>query len=236
MRNFSITRHLMLATAAWQGEGSASGAAAPAAATKAKKEQVAIRDWMNLAGQPLEGGKEGEAVGFRYIHLATAKSLLATYNPETDQPPAGSFFEAVCGEAGKRDTMLAIFGGLTLAGNVVNTAHNGPKGDPSINPIPLIAERFKELEAGVWADRASGVGGVRYDKEKLSAAIAQAKGESDPAPYLAKMETKVDPKTGAVVANDAKGAISYGAYALRNAKVKAAYDALTGGGSDIGAL
>lgn len=208
----------------------------PAPAAKPKKEAVAIRDWMNTAGQPLESGKEGEAVGFRYIHLATAKALLPTYNPEADQPPAGSFFEAVVGEAGKRDTMLAIFGGLTLAGNIVNTVQNGPKGDPSINPIPLIAERFKELEAGVWADRAGGIGGVRYDKEKLSAAIAQAKGEADPAPYLAKMESKVDPKSGVVVASDTKGAISYGAYALRNAKVKAAYDALTGGGSDIGAL
>jgi hypothetical protein len=50
------------------------------------------------------------------------------------------------------------------------------------------------------------------------------------------MDHKVNPKTGQVVADDTKGAISYGAFALRNAKVKAAYDALTGGGVDIGAL
>lgn len=205
---------------------------APAAATK--KQAVAIRDWMNAAGQPLESGKEGEAVGFRYIHLGSAKKANPQYNPETDQAPDGTFFDY--NPTGTAALMLAIFGGLTLAGNVVNTATNGPKGDPNINPISLIRDRFAELETGVWADRAAGSGGVRYDKEKLSAAIAQAKGESDPAPYLGKMENKVDQKTGAVVANDAKGAISYGAYALRNAKVKAAYDALTGGGSDIGAL
>lgn len=204
------------------------------AAGKTKREAVAVRDWMNANSQPVESGKESEAVGFRYIHLPTAKKLNPAYNPETDQPPAEAFFDF--NPTGANAVMLAIFGGLTLAGNVVNTAVNGPKGDPSLNPIPLIAERFKEIEAGVWADRAAGVGGVRYDKEKLSAAIAQAKGESDPAPYLAKMEAKVDAKTGAVVANDTKGAISYGAYALRNAKVKAAYDALAGTGTDIGSL
>lgn len=205
-------------------------------AAKTKREAVAIRDWINTAGQPVESGKENEAVGFRYIHLPTAKRLAPAYNPETDQPHTEAVFEAVVGEAGKRDTMLAIFGGLTLCGNIVNTATNGPKGDPNTNPIPLIADRFKELETGVWADRATGVGGVRYDKEKLAAAIAQAKGEADAAPYLAKMEHKVDPKTGAVVPADTKAAISYGAFALRNAKVKAAYDALTGGGTQIDAL
>lgn len=212
--------------------------AAPAA--KAKKEQVAIRDWMNANSQPVESGKEAEAVGFRYIHLPTAKKLNPQYNPETDQPPAESFFDHTFPAIGQPVTadllMSGIFGALTLAGNVVNTAVNGPKGDPSLNPVPLIADRFKDIEAGIWADRAGGVGGVRYDKEKLAAAIAQAKGEADPAPYLAKMESKVDAKTGAVVANDTKGAISYGAYALRNAKVKGAYDTLAGSGTDIGSL
>ena len=161
---------------------------------------------------------------------------MPAYNPESDSPPAGSFFDYVCGEAGHSATMLACFGGLTLAGNIVNTATNGPKGEPALNPIPLIEERFKEIDAGQWADRAAGVGGIRYDKEKLAAAIAQAKSESDPAPYLLKMEGKVDPRTGIVVPNDTKGAISYGAFALRNAKVKEAYDALTGGGVKLDTL
>lgn len=207
------------------------------AAVKPKKEQIAIRDWLNAAKQPLESGKEAEVAGIRYIHLPSAKKANPQYNPETDTAPDGTAFELdLVALPDVARLMLAAFGAQTLAGNVVNTATNGPKGDPNINPVSLIVDRFKELASGVWADRAAGVGGVRYDKEKLSAAIAQAKGETDPAPYLAKMEHKVDQKTGAVVANDAKGAISYGAYALRNAKVKAAYDALTGGGSDIGAL
>lgn len=207
------------------------------APAKAKKQQVAIRDWLNSASQPLESGKESEVNGIRYIHLPTAKRLVPAYNPETDTAPDGSAFELNLTKLPQHALfMLAAFGSQTLAGNVVNTAVNGPKGDPAINPVPLITSRFDEIVAGNWSDREAGVGGVRYDKEKLAAAIAQAKGEADPAPYLVKMETKVDPKTGATVPNDTKGAISYGAYALRNAKVKGAYDVLAGTGADINAL
>lgn len=205
-------------------------------AEKAKKVAVALRDWIDADGKPVESGAEASATGFRYTHLPSARKVNPAFNPETDKPDPTAVFEIQFGNPGEIETMLAIFGGLTLAGNVVNTAINGPKGDPSINPIPLITERFAELDKGVWADRATGVGGVRYDKEKLAAAIATAKGETDAAPYLLKMENKVDPKTGQVVAADTKGAISYGAFALRNAKVKSAYDALTGGGVQIDAL
>lgn len=202
----------------------------------AKRAAIAVRDWIDENGKPLTTGEEKAAVGFRYIHLPTAKGLKPDYNPETDSPPAGSFYDYVIGEAGHASTMLGIFGGLTLAGNIVNSATNGTKGDPNANPIPLIEARFKEIEDGTWADRATGVGGVRYDKDKLAAAIASAKGETDPAPYLAKMEHKVDPKSGATVPDDTKGAISYGAYALRVPKVKQAYDTLTGGGTSIDTL
>lgn len=215
-------------------------ATASTATAKPKRETVALRDWINPNAQPVESGKEGEAIGFSYTHLPSAKRANPAFNPETDQPdPSCAFvktFPAVGQPATPDMLMCAIFGGLTLSGNIVNTATNGPKGDPNLNPIELIRERFAEMENGVWADRATGVGGVRYDKDKLAEAIATAKGESDPAPYLAKMDNKVDPKTGAVVANDTKGAISYGAFALRNGKVKQAYDTITGGGADIGAL
>lgn len=207
------------------------------AETKVKKQQAAIRDWINENGQPVDSGEEGKATGFRYTHLATAKRLVPAFNPETDKAPDGSFFEYQFGDPGSVETMLAIFGGLTLAGNVVNTATNGPKGDPAADVIPMISDRFAELEKGTWADRATGIGGVRYDKDQLSQAIANAKGETDPAPYLAKMENKVDPKSGAVVAADTKGAISYGAFALRNPRVQEAYEKITGKGRvELGAL
>jgi hypothetical protein len=207
---------------------------------KAKRETVALRDWIDANGKPVESGKESSAIGFSYTHLPTAKRINPNFNPETDTADSSAVHMHVFPQVGEPVTaellMCGIFGGLTLAGNIVNTATNGPKGDPSMNPIPLIAERFNELTTGVWADRATGVGGVRYDKEKLAQAIATAKGETDPAPYLAKMDNKVDPKTGGVVPADTKAAISYGAFALRNAKVKDAYDALTGGGTQISAL
>jgi hypothetical protein len=208
--------------------------------TAPTKKQIAVRDWIDPDGNPVNTGEESKAVGPRYIHLPTAKRLQPNYNPESDAPPPGAVFDKVFPAVGEPMTVgalqYAIFGAHTLWGNVVNSATNGPKGDPDADVIPLIAERDADIEKGIWADRATGVGGVRYDKEKLAAAIAKAKGESDPAPYLAKMEGKVDPKTGATVAADTKGAISYGAFALRNARVKDAYDALTGGGTKLDVL
>lgn len=204
---------------------------------KAKKQAVAIRDWLDANYAPLATGDEAKTIGFRYIHLPSARKANAQYNPETDPAPQGTSYDCdLRSMSPEAVLMLATFGGLTLAGNVVNSAVNGPKGDPNINPISLIEERFKEIDAGTWAERAAGVGGVRYDKDKLAAAIASAKGETDPAPYLARMDKKVDPKTGAEVAADTKGAISYGARAMRNAAVKAAYDALTGGGTSLDSI
>lgn len=208
-----------------------------AATPAAKRQAVAIRDWINDNGQPVDAGQENTATGFRYIHLPTAKRLDPAFNPETSAVPAGAAFEVKLGAAGTTATMLAIMGGLTLAGNVANTLTNGPKGDPDADVISAITERFAELDKGIWADRSTGVGGVRYDAEKLAMAIATAKGETDPAPYAKKIaEIKVDPKSGAAVAGDSKGAISYGAYALRNVNVKAQYEKLTGGGVELGSL
>lgn len=206
------------------------------AAAKTKRETVALRDWIDASGAPLATGDEAKVAGLRYTHLTSVKRANPSFNPETDTPPTDCVFAFnVDPNADVATKMLAVFGGLTLAGNIVNSATNGAKGDPNLNPISLIQERFEEIVGGKWADRAEG-GGVRYDKEKLATAIAQAKGETDHTPYLEKMANKVDPKTGAKVADDTKGAISYGAFALRNAKVKQAYDALTGGGTQIDAL
>jgi hypothetical protein len=204
-------------------------------AAKAKRAPVAIREWIDNKGNPVETGKEAEAVGFRYISLTAAKAINPAYNPESDSPPAGAYFDYVCGEAGQPATMLACFGGLTLAGNVANSINNGDKGDPTANPIPDITARFQEIDKGVWTDRKGG-GGIRYDREKLAAAIASAKGEADPAPYLAKLDIKVDANIGTPVPADTKGAISYGAFALRVPQVKEAYDKLTGGGVRISML
>lgn len=196
---------------------------------KPKKVAIAVRDWLDAQGNPLSPGDEAKVAGIRYTHLPSARKIKADFNPETETAPAGTFYDYMFTDQ-VATYMLAAFGGQTLAGNVVNTATNGPKGDKDLNPISLIAERFEAITSEhVWADREGGVG-VRYDKDKLVAAILAAKKESDPAPYIAKLDTKVDGTTGAVVAPDTKGAISWGAFAMRNPVVKGEYDKLTGKG------
>lgn len=196
---------------------------------KPKKVTIAIRDWLDAQGNPLSAGEEAKVAGIRYTHLPSALRAKADFNPEAETAPDGTFMDYMFTDD-VATKMFAAFGAQTLAGNVVNTATNGPKGDKSMNPIGLIEERFAAITADhVWADREGGVG-IRYDKDKLVAAILAAKGESDPGPYVAKLDNKVDGKTGAVVAPDTKGAISWGAFVLRNAVVKGEYDKLTGGG------
>jgi hypothetical protein len=196
---------------------------------KIKKVAIAIRDWIDHDGNPLSPGDEAKVAGIRYTHLPSAKKAKPDFNPESETAPDGTFIDYMFTDE-VATKMFAAFGAQTLAGNVVNTATNGPKGDKALNPISLIKERFDSItDEHTWADREGGVG-VRYDKDKLIQAILNAKKESDETPYRAKLDNKVDPKTGAVVANDTKGAISWGAFVMRNPVVKGEYDKLTGGG------
>jgi hypothetical protein len=206
--------------------------------TKTPRATIAVREWIDVDGNPIESGEEANATGFRYIHLPTALRLDPKWDKESSDPaPAGSAFELQIPD-GPVKTMLAVFGGLTLTGNEVNTATKGAKGDPNANPIPDVTEMYKAMiEGNLWrGGGGAGGGGVRYDKEKLAQAIANAKGETDPAPYLAKIPLKVDTKTGAIVANDTKGAISWGAYAMRVPQVQTEYNKLTGSGVSLANL
>ena len=208
------------------------------ATSKPKKVTIARRDWIDLEGNPLNSGDEAKVAGIRYTHLPSALRAKPNFDVESELAPADSRFDYqflnADGSVRNLTSMLmfAAFGAHTLAGNVVNTETNGPKGDKSMNPISAIADRFADIDQGTWAEREGGVG-IRYDREKLVQAVLAAKKESDPAPYVAKLDTKVDGKTGALVANDAKGAISWGAFVLRNTTVKAEYDKLTGGGVSL---
>jgi len=186
-----------------------------------KRKAKALRDWIDSAGNPVASGDESKATGFRYVHLPTALALNAKFDPESDVPPSDATF-SMAAMPDTVKTMLAIFGGLTLSGNIASTETN-PKsgGDESANPIPAILARFEEMANGVWS-AGGGAGGVRYDKEKLAQAIAKAKGETDHNPYLAKLEA------GEKVKVKGKAEISYGAYAMRNTDVQKHYYALTG--------
>lgn len=181
----------------------------------------ALRDWIDASGNPIAAGDESKATGFRYVHLPTAKRAMPAFDPDSDIPPADAVFE-LKNIPEPTKTMLAIFGGLTLAGNIVSTATNPKsKGDPDANPIPDVQARFEEMVNGVWST-GGGAGGIRFDKQKLAQAIAQAKGESDPNPYLAKLEA------GEKIKIKGKAEVSYGAYAMRNPEVKKHYEALAG--------
>lgn len=184
-----------------------------------KREAKARRDWIMSDGTVTD--EESKATGFRYIHIPTAKRLNDKFDPETDEAAPEAVFELRTIPEPTR-TMLAIFGGLTLAGNIVSTETNPKgKGDPDANPIPAVLERFEEMANGVWS-AGGGAGGVRFDKDKLALAIAQAKGESDPNPYLAKLNS------GDKIKVKGKAEISYGAYAMKNPEVLRKYQALTG--------
>jgi hypothetical protein len=194
---------------------------------KAKKDRASVRIAIDANGNPAES--MASATGARFIHLTSAIKAKPDWNKETDSPPAGTFADVQFGNPGSPATMYAIFGAFTKHGNIANTINNGDKGDKNANPIPDIEAFMAKVEAGEWPDRGEGVGGVRYDKEILAKAIAAAKGETDHVPYLDKIENvKVDSSKGFPVAADTKGAISYGAFALRNVKVKAQYELLAG--------
>jgi hypothetical protein len=179
----------------------------------------ARRDWIDAKGNVVDA--EAEATGFRYTHIPTAKRLDDKFDPETDEAPAEAMFEIpVIPEPTK--TMLAIFGGLTLAGNIVSTSTNPKsKGDPEANPIPDVLARFEEMAKGIWSGE-RGVGGPRYNAEALAKAIAAVKNETDHNPYLAKIQGKEK------VTIKGKGSILYAAYAMKNAEVAKTYAKLTG--------
>lgn len=176
---------------------------------KVTKAAVADRQWVDPTGAEVKD--ETEATGFRYVDLASK----------------AAFVYQTGGEAGKALTMLAIFGGLTKAGNIRNTAINGPGGDPNADVVEIIAEWFAALDTGKWGEERTGGPGARFNKELLAQAIAQAVGQPVDSEFhkarLARLEAneKVqdpDKKAGAE--------ILYGTLALRNTKVRELYTAL----------
>ena len=183
------------------------------------REPKAVRVWIDAKGEEAE--RPADAVGFRYIHIPSAKRVDPNFDPATDPGPADATFElATIPEPTK--TMLAIFGGLTLAGNITSTETNPKsKGDPDTNPIAAIQARFEEMNNGVWTGERGSVG-PRYNFDALAQAVAKVKGETDANPYLKKLNDKEK------VHIKGKGSILYAAYAMKNVEVQKHYAALTG--------
>lgn len=145
----------------------------PVEADEAKRTKIADRDWIDQGGESVS---EEDATGARYRFLADGKE--ATFEPKTN-------------DAATR--MLAIFGALTLMGNLTNTWKN-EKGDRAASPVDAIAERFALLQDGKWIDRATSPVGAKVDKDALVAAyceFAASKGQTkDPVAVLEKITDK----------------------------------------------
>lgn len=194
------------------------------------RKKVSDREYINSAGDVVD--RIEQATGGRY---SLGKANGEDFDVTKD-------WDLQCGAPGTPVTMLAILGFHTKLGNVANTVLNDKENPGTVESAAQAIDEFLALmEKGTWAERVGGGGGgLRYNPDHMAAAIAEAKGENDPAPYLAKMSTRVDAKGQVVSANAAgewpKGAISYAAFAARNAKVKAIYDRLAGTGVDLGAL
>lgn len=126
---------------------------------KTPREKVANRDYIDAAGAKVED--EQDAVGVRYEHLERAQTvqvMWSEFNPEGQR---------LCG----------LFGLKTWIGNLFNQDLE----------LPEIQERIESVKGGEWPERA-GVGGPRYEFDKLANAIASVKGVADSAPFLKRLQ------------------------------------------------
>lgn len=128
-----------------------------------KRKQVSKRLFLDTSGTPVD--KIEEATGARYTLL---------------DPKGNHDFDQQFGDAGKFETMCAIFGFHTKIGNVANTVLNDKEepGTPS-DAASAVADFIKSAQAGTWAERTGGVG-VRVDKDALAGsivAVAEAAGK-----------------------------------------------------------
>jgi hypothetical protein len=191
--------------------------------TPAKRQTVADRQWVDASGA--ETTDETKATGFRYV-------LLGPGEKKPDRVASGvSFVYQVGTEAGNPETMLAIFGGLTKAGNIVNTATHGDS--PMNDPKEIIADVkawFDDLDGGKWGEERVSGPGARFDREHLATALHQVTGKprdefvaklAEGAPKITiNAQNKQDPA--------GKRSVLYGTFALYNSKVKEAYNKLAG--------
>jgi hypothetical protein len=197
-----------------------------------KKKDAAVRVWLDETGNALETADYAQVRGIRYIHVPSSKRVKADYDPAKDAPIKGCYFDQMFGD-NVGSMQLAAFGGLTLAGNIASqvTNENNPKGDSNANPIPAISDRFADIFDGIWSDR-EGTGGGRFNAESLITALLQVKqmpdNDANRQRVAAKLQTRVDGKSGADAASDAKGSITWGAFTLKNPTIRAAYDKING--------
>lgn len=140
-----------------------------------KSRKVADHFYLDTAGGLGEENKGVDietAAGYRYVDVASGETFERAL-------PTGD---------GLR--MLAAFGLKTKAGHVASGNRNNPS-DPAISDVAAISDWFDNyLLKGAWMTEREG-GGVRYDLDRLAAAVVKALGKSakgDAAHYRARLE------------------------------------------------
>lgn len=136
---------------------------APAASADDKRKAIAVRDWINAAGEVVKN--EVDATGFRYTFRKT-----------------GSAVDYQCDPTKKLTIMFACMGGLTKVGNIVNSIVNADdyNGD---DPIPDVVSWLAGAENGVWREPSeAGARGPKYNRDVLAGVLhtmlgADAKGD-----------------------------------------------------------
>lgn len=138
-----------------------------------KRKQVSKRAYLKADGSEAE--RIEEATGARYTLLGEG----------------GGDFDQQFGDAGKLETMCAIFGFHTKVGNVANTVLNDKDepGSPK-DAGDAIKEFLTSAAGGTWAERSGGVA-VRIDKEALAQSIVEVAGAAGKTADYAKILQKL---------------------------------------------
>lgn len=202
------------------------------------KTKRSDRTWIDTDGKETEQAK---AVGARY-------SLVQQDGVDSDgDPKYVSVYDCDVYLLPSHPKYIGDFGAIALGaigvhtkvGNVVNTVLNNEKQPGTLDEARQAAIDFVAgLADGKWREPGVGVG-PRYDTAILAKALAAATGKPE-TEFVAKMDWKVDPKTGARAApgangDYAKGTIGYPAFAMRNKTVAGKYAELGGStGKEVG--
>lgn len=193
------------------------------------KERVSQRDYLDSSGNVTDD--VSKAAGARYT--------LGTMEGDKFVPVAS--WDELFGEPGKKQTRYGILGFHTKLGNVANSVLNNAKNPGGVKDAATAIEEF--VTSPNWREPSAGGGvtPVRYDTAILADVLAQLTGKPADG-FAAKMSSRVD-KDGKAVAQESdgtwpKGSLTYPAYAMKNAQVRAEYDKRkpSSAGPDIGSL
>lgn len=132
-------------------------------AAEPTRTKIANREWINDAGESVN---EEDATGFSYEFLGRTKEGI------TIAADGEKFTRYLKDMSEAEKNMLALFGAVTLSGNVTNTWMGDKDADKPAKAKDAIAARFGDLFNGKWVDRTGAVG-ARVDKDVLAEAIVQ---------------------------------------------------------------